>query len=113
MFENQLGAFTKSLNNFLNKADYGLLANSIDEYVGFIAKNKFGGNFKEANNYIYECACECYDRYYHCYYENEDDEEYIGEEKENDIEYYVEPFNYNNEKHMDILREQENEFWEV
>lgn len=71
-------------------------------------------NSKEkANNYIYECACECYDRYYHCYYENEVDEEYIDEEKENDIEYYVEPFNYNNKEHMNILREQENEFWEV
>lgn len=68
---------------------------------------------EKANNYVYECACECYDGYYHCYYGNEDDEEYIDEEIENDIEYYVEPFDYNNEEHMDILREQENEFWEV
>ena len=45
--------FIDYVNNFLNKADYGLLASSLDEYVGFIAKNKFNGNFKEANNYIY------------------------------------------------------------
>ena len=53
--------------------------------------------------------------HYHCYYENENggDEEYIDEERENDIEYYVEPFDYNNEEHMNILREQENEFWKV
>ena len=41
------------VEHFLNKADYGLLAASLDEYVGFIAKNKFNGNFKEANNHIY------------------------------------------------------------
>lgn len=72
---------------------------------------------EKANNYVYECACECYGRYYHyhCYYENENggDEEYIDEERENDINYCVEPFDYNNEEHMNILREQENEFWEV
>ena len=72
---------------------------------------------EKANNYVYECACECYGGYYHyhCYYENENggDEEYIDEERENDINYYVEPFDYNNEEHMNILREQENEFWEV
>ena len=38
---------------FLNKSDYTLLANSLDEYIGFISKNKFNGDFKAATNYIY------------------------------------------------------------
>ena len=70
-------------------------------------------NKEKANNYVYECACECYDSYsYYNEYKYEYEEDYL-ENKQNDIEYYVEPFDYNNEEHMAILHEQENEFWEV
>lgn len=70
-------------------------------------------NSKEkADNYVYECARECYDGYCH-YYDEDETEENILEDREYDLSYFVEPFDYNNEEHINILREQENEFWEV
>lgn len=67
---------------------------------------------ESANNYVYECACESYDSYYRDDYVDEE-ECYIDEDRENEIEYYIEPFDYKNENHLTILKEQEYEFWEV
>ena len=45
------------------------------------------------------------------------EEEYIddlyAESIENDIIYYVEPFDINNEEHLETLKEQECEFWQA
>lgn len=68
---------------------------------------------ESANNYVYECACESYDSYYRDDYVDEEEECYADENRENEIEYYIEPFDYNNENHLAILKEQEYEFWEV
>ncbi len=69
---------------------------------------------ESANNYVYECACESYNGHYHNDYVDEEEEEYYADEnRENEIEYYVEPFDYKNENHLTILKEQEYEFWEV
>lgn len=40
-------------------------------------------------------------------------EEVYNEEIESDIEYSFEPFDENNEEHMDTLNAQSGEFWEV
>lgn len=66
-----------------------------------------------ALNYVYENACEAYDNHYHHYYDSEVDEEFIDDERELDIVYYVEPFDYENETHLDVLNAQEGNFWEV
>ena len=36
-----------------------------------------------------------------------------AQEYSNDIEYYVEPFDYLNSEHLAILKAQKNEFWRV
>lgn len=70
-------------------------------------------SLESANSYVYECACESYDSYNHEEYMSEEDECEADEAREYDIEYYVEPFDYLNPEHRDILKAQENEFWRV
>lgn len=45
------------------------------------------------------------------------EEEYIddlyAESIENDITYNIEPFDINNEEHLEVLKEQECEFWQA
>lgn len=70
-------------------------------------------SLESANSYVYECACESYDSYSYDEYVSEEDECEVDEAREDDINYYVEPFNYLNPEHRDILKAQENEFWRV
>ena len=70
-------------------------------------------SIESANNYVYECACESYDSYFRDDYVDEEEEHYIVQNRESEIEYYVEPFDYKNEAHLAILKGQEYEFWRV
>lgn len=70
-------------------------------------------SLESANSYVYECACESYDSYNCEEYVSEEDECEADEMREDDINYYVEPFNYLNPEHRAILKAQENEFWRV
>lgn len=67
---------------------------------------------ESAINYVYECACESYDSYSRDDYADEE-EYYVNESRESEIEYYVETFDYGNKTHLAILKEQEYEFWRV
>lgn len=83
---------------------------------------------ENAKNYIHQCAIECYKSFegiyitildkegiserYNLYDELEINKLY-EEEIENNIYYNLEPFDYENEKHLAVLKEQENKFWEI
>lgn len=73
-------------------------------------------SLESANSYLHECACESYNNYICNEYVSEEDEYKINRaHKKNieNIEYWVEPFNYLNPEHRAILKAQENEFWRV
>ena len=42
------------VDGVINNVEYKILSETIDDYVGYIAKHKFNGSFKDANNYIYK-----------------------------------------------------------
>lgn len=77
-----------------------------NEEIAILARSKAA-----AENFIFECACESFESFSH--YDEYIDEEEYQEAMMQDIEYYVEPFDYNNEEHLFILKEQENNFWEI
>ena len=70
-------------------------------------------SLEAANSYLHECACESYDSYICNEYVSEEDECEADKEREEDIEYWAEPFNCLNPEHRAILKAQENEFWRV
>lgn len=70
-------------------------------------------SLESANSYVHECAYESYDSYNCDEYVSEEDECEIDEAREDDIEYYVEPFDYLNPEHLAILKAQKNEFWRI
>lgn len=70
-------------------------------------------SLESANSYLHECACESYNNYIYNKYINEEDKYKINKAHKENIEYWVEPFNYLNPEHCAILKAQENEFWRV
>lgn len=96
-----------------------------DEIIALSAENR-----EQAESYVYQNAIESYQSFEDLHgirswgqiaedegldkeTEREAIDECYDEEVENDIHYSVEIFDYKNEEHMDVLREQEMNFWEA